>query len=82
MNDEDDVSDCQTPAQGISLSWRFSNQRNEGERWGAFNSFEVTSDVQAWASGAPNNGWGIIPWPGGGNGWGFAISEAAEPSVQ
>jgi len=45
---------------------------------GGYNSFEVTSDVQAWANGTRSNyGWAILPWPGGGDGWGFATSEAA-----
>jgi hypothetical protein len=45
---------------------------------GGYNSFEVTSDVQAWADGTRSNyGWAILPWPGGGDGWGFATSEAA-----
>ena len=46
---------------------------------GAFNSFEVTADVQAWADGTRQNyGWAILPWTGGTDGWGFATSEAAE----
>jgi hypothetical protein len=46
---------------------------------GGFMSFEVTSDVQAWVSGArPNYGWAILPWPGGGDGWGIAMSENTE----
>jgi len=37
---------------------------------GTLNSFLVTSDVQAWASGFRTNyGWAILPWPGGANGW-------------
>jgi hypothetical protein len=45
---------------------------------GGYNSFEVTSDVQAWADGTRSNyGWAILPWPGGGDGWGFATAEAA-----
>jgi len=33
--------------------------------------------VQAWASGVrPNNGWAILPWPGGGDGFGFATADA------
>jgi len=43
---------------------------------GGFLSFDLTADVQSWASGSiANNGWVIIPWPGGGNGWGFYTSE-------
>ena len=45
---------------------------------GAFNTFEVTTDVQAWANGTRTNyGWAILPWPGGGDGWGISSSEAA-----
>ena len=43
-----------------------------------FNSFDVTTDVRAWASGSLTNyGWAILPWPGGGDGWGFNTAEAA-----
>jgi hypothetical protein len=41
-----------------------------------YNYFEVTSDVQAWANGVRSNyGWAILPWTGGGDGWGFYTSE-------
>lgn len=44
---------------------------------GGFMSFEVTSDVQDWASGIrPNHGWGIVPWPNGSDGWAVAMSES------
>ncbi|HEX7654394.1 MAG TPA: DNRLRE domain-containing protein, partial [Verrucomicrobiae bacterium] len=40
------------------------------------NTVEVTTDVQAWANGSrANNGWCILPWPGGSNGWGFRSSK-------
>jgi hypothetical protein len=43
----------------------------------AFHTFELTSDVQAWASGArPNYGWVVLPWPNGGDGWGFDTSDS------
>jgi len=43
-----------------------------------FLSFELTPDVQTWVNGArPNYGWVILPWPGGGDGWGFGTSEQA-----
>lgn len=39
-------------------------------------SFELTPDVQTWANGTqPNHGWAILPWPLGGDGWGFGMSE-------
>ena len=42
-----------------------------------FNSFDVTTDVRAWASGSLTNyGWAILPWPGGADGWGFNTAEA------
>lgn len=37
--------------------------------------FNVTRDVQAWASGEANHGWVILPWANATNGWGFAPSE-------
>ena len=42
------------------------------------NAIEVTADVQAWVNGTmQNNGWAMLPWPGGklGNGWGSRSSE-------
>jgi hypothetical protein len=45
---------------------------------GGYMSFEVTPDVQAWASGQrPNYGWAILPWEGGSDGWGISMSESA-----
>jgi hypothetical protein len=42
----------------------------------AFLSFELTADVQNWSSGSrPNYGWVVVPWPGGGDGWGFGTAE-------
>ena len=32
---------------------------------------DVTVDVQAWVSGLGNYGWAFLPWPEGGDGWGF-----------
>ena len=41
------------------------------------NTIDLTADVQAWASGSrANNGWVILPWPNGADGWGFATAEA------
>ena len=44
---------------------------------GGYHAFLVTPDVQAWSNGANNYGWVMLPWPYGGDGWGFASSEAA-----
>jgi hypothetical protein len=43
---------------------------------GGFNSFEVTTDVQAWLDGTSNYGWVWLPWTGGGDGWGFGTAES------
>jgi hypothetical protein len=44
---------------------------------GGFNPFDVTADLQSWVSGAKeNNGWAILPWAGGTDGWGFVTSNA------
>lgn len=44
---------------------------------GGYLTYEVTSDVQAWANNVRTNyGWAILPWPTGGNGWGISTSEA------
>lgn len=43
---------------------------------GGFHSYEVTTDVQSWVDGAlANNGWVVMPWTGGTDGWGFGSSE-------
>ena len=43
---------------------------------GTVNSYEVTADVQAWATGSRQNyGWAVLPWPGGSNGWFSRSSE-------
>jgi len=45
---------------------------------GGYFDFDVTADVQAWATGTrPNHGWAILPWPGGGDGWAIELSESA-----
>lgn len=41
--------------------------------------FDVTADLQAWASGEANHGWALLPWPGGASGWGFYSSEGEDP---
>lgn len=39
-------------------------------------NIEITADVQAWASGLQaNNGWAIMPWPNGNNGWAFNAAD-------
>jgi len=46
------------------------------------NSFDVTSDVQAWAAGTrANYGWALLPWPFGTDGWGFCSSETVATNV-
>jgi hypothetical protein len=46
---------------------------------GGFHSYELTADVQAWTSGTLTNyGWVVLPWPNGGDGWGFATAESSE----
>ena len=42
-----------------------------------YQSFEITSDVQAWVNGAPNYGFAILPWTNGGDGWAIATAESA-----
>lgn len=40
------------------------------------NPFELTADVQDWVNGTrPNNGWVILPWPDGGDGWAISSAE-------
>ena len=48
---------------------------------GGFHFFEVTPDVAAWVSGARTNyGWAILPWAGGGDGWGIGLAESGVPN--
>jgi hypothetical protein len=45
---------------------------------GGYMSWEVTPDVQTWASGARlNYGWAILPWVNGSDGWAVSMSESA-----
>jgi hypothetical protein len=44
-------------------------------------TYDLTADVQAWASGIrPNYGWVILPWLNGADGWGFSSSK--DPVVE
>jgi len=38
---------------------------------GGYLEYELTADVAAWANGAANYGWVILPWVDGGDGWFF-----------
>jgi len=52
------------------------NTNRDPDVQGTLNSFEVTSDVQAWVSGTRTNfGWAVLPWAGGANGWGSRSAE-------
>ncbi|MCY2977030.1 MAG: DNRLRE domain-containing protein, partial [Planctomycetota bacterium] len=43
---------------------------------GGWNTFDVTRDVQSWVNNSSNNnGWAIVPWINGDNGWGIQSSE-------
>jgi len=39
-------------------------------------TIDVTADVQAWAGGAANHGWALMPWNAGTDGWAFSSAEA------
>ena len=44
-----------------------------------FNTFDVSKDIEAWVvDGETNNGWAILPWNLGTDGWGIQTSEATE----
>ena len=47
-----------------------------------FNTYDVTSDVQAWVNGTDNFGWSILPYAGGNNGWGFNSSDATDAALR
>jgi hypothetical protein len=47
---------------------------------GAAVHFDVRATVQAWANGASNFGWALLP--GGTNGWRLESSEATDPAVR
>ena len=50
---------------------------------GGYLSYELTTDVAQWVSGAkPNYGWVILPWVGGGDGWFFHTAEHATESYR
>jgi hypothetical protein len=44
---------------------------------GGWNTFDVTRDIQSWINEpSDNNGWAILPWLDGSNGWGIHSSES------
>ena len=46
-------------------------------------NIELTADVQAWASGtAENDGWVILPWDEGSNGWAFNSADNVEVGMR
>jgi hypothetical protein len=50
---------------------------------GGYLSYDLTTDVALWASGAkPNYGWVILPWVNGGDGWFFSTAEQANESYR
>jgi len=50
---------------------------------GGWNYFNVTQDVQDWTNGVvANNGWGILPWDLGVDGWGIKPSESTDVRVR
>ena len=70
-------------ADGVEASDSFDVSAGNASRspdvQGGFNSFDVTADLQRWVSGQiDNNGWAILPWDSGTNGWGFQSGEAPE----
>ncbi|WP_254512720.1 DNRLRE domain-containing protein [Anatilimnocola floriformis] len=67
-------------ANGVEAATTFTTQAGypdlSGMVQGGFNPFDVTADVQAWVNGAlPNNGWAVLPWTNGSDGWFFGSSE-------
>lgn len=42
---------------------------------GGYLEYELTADVAAWANGAGNYGWVILPWVNGNDGWFFGTAE-------
>jgi len=67
-NDAEAVSTYDSFAGNPSLNPNYTN-------WSPI--IDVTADVQAWANGLANNGWAMIPWIGGSDGWGIRTSEYA-----
>lgn len=44
---------------------------------GGYHTYDLTPDVQAWSDGTiANNGWVILPWVNGTDGWGIATAES------
>jgi hypothetical protein len=44
---------------------------------GGYHAIDLTADVRAWVSGSlANNGWVVIPWTNGNDGWGINGSES------
>lgn len=54
---------------------------------GGYNPLDVTADVQSWVNGSlANNGWAILPWASGTDGWFFGSSnifiESSRPTLK
>ena len=49
---------------------------------GGWNTFDLTADVQLWANGEANYGWAVLPWPYGGDGWGFYTADHGNQAVR
>jgi hypothetical protein len=71
---------------GSELSTTLSSQAGNASltphAQAGYNIFDMTKDVQAWANGDANHGWGVIPWVGGSNGWIFNASEFADVNAR
>lgn len=68
-------------ADGIEARTEFDSQIGvsgaAGDSGVGFLHAGVTADIQAWANGEVNNGWGMPGWPGGTDALSFSPSEAA-----
>lgn len=67
-------------ADGIEAATTFTTQAGVAtlapDVQGGYNPFDVTADVQSWVNGSlANNGWAILPWANGTNGWFFGSSD-------
>jgi hypothetical protein len=60
-------------------SFEIGNSSLAPDAQAGYHWFDVTTDLQAWASQErANYGWAFIPWDGGTNGWGFASTDAVQ----
>ncbi len=71
-------------ADGVEATATWDSQfgvvNNAGTTGAGLTAVSVLPDLMAWQAGETNNGWAMLPWNGGTDGWGFTASEGTNPA--